>query len=471
VRKKLFSDSIILLVLCFFFLSPANSLAGQASLAWDPPDISTDVTGYMLYYGTVSGAYSQSIDVGNTTDYTVGNLIDGKTYYFAVTAYNAAGYQSVYSNEVSLTLSPPQYLLLTVKPGAGQGTVSGPGISCGDTCLAAYNPGTVVSLSAAASPGSTFGGWSGGGCSGTGLCTVTINANVTITADFKTTPAPTTIPTTTTTSILPTTTTTSVTTTILTTSTTSVHTTVPTTTTSIPPTTSTYVTTTSSTTSVPVRYSITALYGVGGTISPSGTSSLNYGESKTFTITPNTGYRIAIVVVDGMSVGAVNSYTFSNVAANHYIVATFTAADFTTTPAPTTIPTTTTTSVLPTTTTTSVTTTILTTSTTSVHTTIPTTTTSIPPTTSTYVTTTSSTTSVPVRYSITALYGVGGTISPSGTSSLNYGESKTFTITPNTGYRIAIVVVDGMSVGAVNSYTFSNVTANHYIVATFGMKY
>ena len=83
-----------------------NSLAGQANLAWDPPDISTDVTGYMIHYGTASGSYSQSIDVGNTTSYTVSNLTNGKTYYFAVTAYNAVGYQSIYSNEVSIVMDP-----------------------------------------------------------------------------------------------------------------------------------------------------------------------------------------------------------------------------------------------------------------------------------------------------------------------------------------------------------------------------
>ena len=207
MTKKLFSSIIFSLVLCFC-ISPTNSLAGQANLAWDPPDISTDVTGYMIHYGTASGTYSQAVDVGNTTSYTVSNLIDGQTYYFAVTAYNAVGYESVYSNEVSIAIAPSQYLLMISNPGPGQGTVSGSGISCGNTCLAAYNPGTVVSLSAAAAPGSIFGGWSGGGCSGTGLCTVTMNANITITANFKTAPVPTTVPTTTTTTtpIRPTTT-------------------------------------------------------------------------------------------------------------------------------------------------------------------------------------------------------------------------------------------------------------------------
>jgi hypothetical protein len=47
------------------------------------------------------------------------------------------------------------------------------------------------------------------------------------------------------------------------------------------------------------------------------------------------------------------------------------------------------------------------------------------------------------------------------------GSSKTFTITPNSGYKISQVTVNGSSVGTVSSYTFSNVTANKTIAATF----
>ncbi|GFO53880.1 hypothetical protein GMSM_08870 [Geomonas sp. Red276] len=69
--------------------------------------------------------------------------------------------------------------------------------------------------------------------------------------------------------------------------------------------------------------------------------------------------------------------------------------------------------------------------------------------------------------SITASAGTGGTISPSGTVSVPSGGSQSFTITPASGYKIAAVTVDGASVGAVSSYTFSNVTANHTIAASF----
>ena len=59
------------------------------------------------------------------------------------------------------------------------------------------------------------------------------------------------------------------------------------------------------------------------------------------------------------------------------------------------------------------------------------------------------------NYTITATAGAGGTISPSGTNTYSEGANQTYTITPNTCYAIADVQVDGISVGAVSSYTFS----------------
>ena len=73
----------------------------------------------------------------------------------------------------------------------------------------------------------------------------------------------------------------------------------------------------------------------------------------------------------------------------------------------------------------------------------------------------------PTTYTITATAGTGGAIDPSGEVVVNEGDSQTFTITPDTGYEIGDVVVDGTSVGAVSSYTFENVTVDHTIDATF----
>ncbi|MEL7567516.1 MAG: S-layer homology domain-containing protein, partial [Dehalobacterium sp.] len=70
-------------------------------------------------------------------------------------------------------------------------------------------------------------------------------------------------------------------------------------------------------------------------------------------------------------------------------------------------------------------------------------------------------------YTITASAGTGGSISPSGSSSVAYGDNKTYTITADDGYEIEDVLVDGVSVGAVSTYTFENVKKAHTIRASF----
>ncbi|MBW8042178.1 MAG: hypothetical protein FVQ85_19565 [Planctomycetes bacterium] len=152
------------------------------------------------------------------------------------------------------------------------------------------------------------------------------------------------------------------------------------------------------TTSVASTYSIIAIAGSGGQINPSGTLVVS-GGSQTYTITANAGYDISDVLVDGSSVGAVSSYSFTNVTTNHTIAASF-ATD---------------------------------------------------------------------TYTITASAGSGGTISPSGSTQVNSGSSQTYTITANAGYHVVDVLVDGSSVGAVSSYSFTNVTADHTIAASFAI--
>jgi hypothetical protein len=84
-------------------------------------------------------------------------------------------------------------------------------------------------------------------------------------------------------------------------------------------------------------YTITVTQTANGVIAP-GTTAVNSGGSQTFTITPNTGYYIVDVTVDESSVGAVSSYTFTNVQASYTISATF-APTSTSTPTPTATPT------------------------------------------------------------------------------------------------------------------------------------
>jgi hypothetical protein len=80
----------------------------------------------------------------------------------------------------------PSFMLAVIPAGTGSGSVtSAPsGINCGPTCNASYNTGTKVRLTATAASGSTFAGWSGGGCSGITACTVTLAASENVTATF-----------------------------------------------------------------------------------------------------------------------------------------------------------------------------------------------------------------------------------------------------------------------------------------------
>jgi len=77
-------------------------LLTQATLEWDP-NPEADLAGYKLYYGEAPGSYTVAVDVGNCTSCTLTDLVAGKTYYIAATAYNGSGLESGYSNEVVFT--------------------------------------------------------------------------------------------------------------------------------------------------------------------------------------------------------------------------------------------------------------------------------------------------------------------------------------------------------------------------------
>jgi len=146
-----------------------------------------------------------------------------------------------------------------------------------------------------------------------------------------------------------------------------------------------------------MNFTLTVTQNVNGDISPE-TTNINCGESQTFSITPEIGYAIASLNVDGSSVEPTSSYTFINVKADHNITATFTV----------------------------------------------------------------------LKFNITVQQQSNGVISPE-TVSVNYGTSQTFTITPNTGYSNAFLIVDGLQVPNGSSYAFNNIQADHSISATFAL--
>ncbi len=220
-------------------------------------------------------------------------------------------------------------------------------------------------------------------------------------------------------------------------------------------------------------FTITATAGPNGTISPSGAVVVNSGANQSFTITPNTGYHILDVLVDGASVGALASYTFTNVTANHTISATFAINTYTITAsagangniAPSGAVVVNSganqgftitpdagyhvSDVLVDGASVGALTVFTFTNVTANH--------------------TISASFAIDTYTITATAGPNGSIAPSGVVVVNSGANQSFTMTPDAGYHVSDVFVDGGSVGPVTAYTFTNVTADHTISASFAI--
>jgi hypothetical protein len=86
---------------------------GTVTLAWDA-NTESDLAGYKIYFGTASGSYEWSIEVGNVTEYTLTGLVEGVAYYMAATAYDTDSNESAFSEELVHTCA-------FTKPGEGQG--------------------------------------------------------------------------------------------------------------------------------------------------------------------------------------------------------------------------------------------------------------------------------------------------------------------------------------------------------------
>jgi PKD repeat protein len=144
--------------------------------------------------GTNLGDYNKSADTCSGRALTPGTscsvqatfrpaAIGARTAVLAITSNDPA----TPTKNVTLNGTGVLPALTILKTGTGTGTVSSlpAGISCGSSCSGSFATGTVVTLTALPDSSNVFAGWSGGGCSGTGTCAITMSANTTVTATFK----------------------------------------------------------------------------------------------------------------------------------------------------------------------------------------------------------------------------------------------------------------------------------------------
>jgi hypothetical protein len=127
-----------LALLCLWLVSLQAQAEQTIALAWDP-NPESNIAGYKFYYGTTSRIYPNVLDVGNRTIGSASNLVEGITYYFAITAYNTLGVESDFSEEIPYTVPysdnlPPTLDMLpdlTVAENAGIQIVQLSGITPG----------------------------------------------------------------------------------------------------------------------------------------------------------------------------------------------------------------------------------------------------------------------------------------------------------------------------------------------------
>ena len=179
---------------------PGTVIQGDAVWASKPPPKQVGVAGQCPEYTLTVTADPVA---GGTTDPSVGLHTYSDGTVVDVTATEAAGYDFDHwsgactgsgpcqvtmdaDKSVTAAFTLSTYTLSVSKSGTGSGTVtsSPAGIDCGGDCSQAYTYNQAVTLSAVATTGSSFTGWSGSGCSGTGSCVVTMDADKSVTAHF-----------------------------------------------------------------------------------------------------------------------------------------------------------------------------------------------------------------------------------------------------------------------------------------------
>ena len=94
----MFLKKILLVATCLLF--PSSALAGHIDLAWYA-NPEPNVAGYIVYYGTLSGVYTKSLDLGKVTSVRITELLEDTEYFLVLTAYDIYDNESGFSGEVS----------------------------------------------------------------------------------------------------------------------------------------------------------------------------------------------------------------------------------------------------------------------------------------------------------------------------------------------------------------------------------
>ena len=128
MRSNLLKALISVTLLLALMVWVSQTLAGQVQLTWDAPTTNTDGTllttlaGYRLYYWQGNAGVPYSVDLGNTTNYTLRGLVAGATYTFMVTAYDTAGNESSVSNAITVIIPLVHYTITTLDVPGSVGT-------------------------------------------------------------------------------------------------------------------------------------------------------------------------------------------------------------------------------------------------------------------------------------------------------------------------------------------------------------
>ena len=156
-------------------LTVAKAGTGSGTVTSNPAGISCGAT--------CSAIYANGTTVTLTATPESGSSFSGWSGVCAANASATCVVTMDSAQSITASFRMPTYTLTVARAGTGSGLVTGSGIDCGTTCSASFTGGTIVTLSASASTGSTFDGWSGA-CNGTATCTVAMNAAQSVTATF-----------------------------------------------------------------------------------------------------------------------------------------------------------------------------------------------------------------------------------------------------------------------------------------------